>query len=63
MRHYEALHPVTDGGLSEPDFHKLEYFGQIDFRRVVPEGYNRHPFNDIRYGDLWESVNPKKEEE
>ncbi|KAH7718746.1 Protein C33A12.3 a [Aphelenchoides avenae] len=63
VRHYEALHTVTDGGLSEPDFHKLEYFGPIDFRRVVPEGYNRHPFNDIKYGDLWESVNPKKTEE
>lgn len=55
-RHEEALHAVNDGSFSKPDFHRLEFFGKIDSRKIIPEGYNRQPFNDMKYGDLWEDV-------
>lgn len=55
-RHYESLYAVTDGTVKEPDFHNVQYFGKIDARRIVPEGYNRQPFNDIKYGNMWEKV-------
>jgi len=55
-RQYESLHSVTDGTLKEPDFHDLQFFGSVDTRYFIPEGYNRHPFNDLKYGDLWEDV-------
>ncbi|KAI6212078.1 hypothetical protein M3Y96_00502100 [Aphelenchoides besseyi] len=60
-RHYEALGPMTDGLLKTPDFHRKEYFCRFDSRRVIPEGYNRKPFNDLKYGDMWESVNASAE--
>lgn len=52
-RHFEALYAVTDGTIKEPDFHRLEFFGTLDSRRIIPEGYNRQPFNDMKYGDMW----------
>ena len=55
-RHFEALYAVTDGTVKEPDFHNTQYFGRIDSRKIIPDGYNRKPFNDMRYGDLWEEV-------
>jgi hypothetical protein len=54
QRVYEAMSPVTDGTHTEPDFHRIEYFQKIDLRRIVPDGYNEVPFNDLHYGDLWE---------
>ncbi|KAI6175906.1 Protein C33A12.3, isoform a [Aphelenchoides bicaudatus] len=59
-RHYEALGPVTDNSLKEPDFHRQvlkEYFVRIDTRRIIPEGYNRKPFHDLKHGHPWEKVN------
>lgn len=52
-RHYEALYPVTDGTLKEPDFHNLNFFGRIDSRKIIPDGYNRKVFDDMKYGNLW----------
>ncbi|KAI1733340.1 piezo non-specific cation channel, r-Ras-binding domain-containing protein [Ditylenchus destructor] len=52
-RHFEALYAVTDGTVKEPDFHRLDFFGTLDSRRIIPEGYNRQPFNDMKYGDMW----------
>uniref|UniRef100_A0A1I7Z606 DUF2961 domain-containing protein n=1 Tax=Steinernema glaseri TaxID=37863 RepID=A0A1I7Z606_9BILA len=52
-RVYEALYPVTDGHETEPDFHKLEYFRQLDLRRIIPEGFQADQHNDPKYGDLW----------
>uniref|UniRef100_A0A915EFL0 Piezo non-specific cation channel R-Ras-binding domain-containing protein n=1 Tax=Ditylenchus dipsaci TaxID=166011 RepID=A0A915EFL0_9BILA len=61
-RHYEALYAVTDGTFKEPDFHKLQFFGRIDTRRLIPEGYNRQAFNDMKYGDMWECVKKAEKE-
>jgi hypothetical protein len=52
-RHFESLYAVTDGTLKEPDFHDLHFFGKIDTRRIIPEGYNKAPFDDMKYGNLW----------
>ena len=52
-RHYEALYAVTDGSIKEPDFHNLHFFGRIDTKRIIPEGYNRQVFDDMKYGNLW----------
>lgn len=55
-RHYESLYAVTDGSNKTPDFHDLQYFKKIEVRRIIPDGYNRQPFNDIKYGNMWENV-------
>lgn len=55
-RHYEALYAVTDGTVKQPDFHRLEFFGRINSHRIVPEGYNRAPFNDMKYGNMWDEA-------
>ncbi|KAI6239709.1 hypothetical protein M3Y99_00563800 [Aphelenchoides fujianensis] len=60
-RHLEALGPVVDGSLKEPDFHRKEYFVRFDTRRVVPEGYNRKPYEDLVLGNLWEKANKQDE--
>uniref|UniRef100_A0AC35GSQ3 Uncharacterized protein n=1 Tax=Panagrolaimus sp. PS1159 TaxID=55785 RepID=A0AC35GSQ3_9BILA len=57
-RTYEALYPVTDGKLTKPDFHKLEYFKRIDTARFIPESYNYKPFVDMKYGNMWSLVCP-----
>lgn len=62
-RHYESLFAVTDGTIKNPDFHRLEFFGKIDHRYIIPEGYNRQPFNDLKYGDLWEEIMIDEEED
>uniref|UniRef100_A0AC34RFI5 Uncharacterized protein n=1 Tax=Panagrolaimus sp. JU765 TaxID=591449 RepID=A0AC34RFI5_9BILA len=61
-RQYEALHPVTDGGLKEPDFHKLEYFKKIDTLRFIPETYNNQVFVDAKFGNMWSVVAPDDDE-
>jgi hypothetical protein len=43
-RHYEALGPVKDGSLKEPDFHRKEYFTRIDTRRVIPVTFQKIQF-------------------
>ncbi|KAL3083770.1 hypothetical protein niasHT_036763 [Heterodera trifolii] len=60
QRHFEALHAVTDGTLTEPDFHNLMFFGKLDTKRIIPDGYNRTVFNDLKYGDLWEEATSDK---
>lgn len=55
-RQYEALNPVTDGTYDQPDFHRLQFFKPFDRKKIIPEGFNDHPFNDLLYGDLWSAV-------
>lgn len=55
-RHFESLYAVTDGSKKSPDFHDLQYFGKLEVRRLIPDGYNRQPFNDITYGNMWEKI-------
>ncbi|KJH44348.1 hypothetical protein DICVIV_09617 [Dictyocaulus viviparus] len=52
-RVYEALNPVTDGNFEEPDFHRLQFYGKINMRRLLPDGYGAKPFIDYKYGDIW----------
>ncbi|XP_063416069.1 UPF0462 protein C4orf33-like [Mytilus trossulus] len=35
-RKYESLYPVPTGKYTDPDFHKLNYFQSINFKRVLP---------------------------
>lgn len=38
-----------------PDFHRLQFFGKVNMRRLVPENYLSRPFADFKYGDLWKA--------
>ncbi|CAI4231849.1 unnamed protein product [Auanema sp. JU1783] len=55
-RVYEALYPVTDGSYEEPDFHRTQFYGKMNMRRIVPENYIHRPFADFKYGDLWNGL-------
>jgi hypothetical protein len=38
-RVYEALYPVPHQQFTEPDFHRLDYFGQVNFDAVWPTSW------------------------
>ncbi|CAF1558669.1 unnamed protein product, partial [Didymodactylos carnosus] len=48
-RVYEALYPVPLNKYSEPDFHRLEYFNNIDFKLLM---INNH-VNDQSESKIW----------
>ncbi|XP_061189290.1 UPF0462 protein C4orf33 homolog [Saccostrea echinata] len=50
-RTYEALYPASKDKHTDPDFHRLEYFQQIDFQTLLPQNWASDYFSKE-----WEQV-------
>lgn len=50
-RVYEALYPVPKEKFSSPDFHRLEYFKNVDFKRIFPKTYQAD-----QVSSLWKDI-------
>ncbi|RMZ94708.1 hypothetical protein BpHYR1_018391 [Brachionus plicatilis] len=56
-RVYESLFPTPNGKYEHPNFHRLEYFRNINLMTQIPQNYNRLFDSDLWNIDQNESLN------